>query len=318
MAYSTGSDILDDEYNIFATGSASGSINHSVQNVSTIFGSGTGDKGYGQTLPVSPVSAGQDISATQWAALLNAISTAANHQGTSITAISNPSTGDDVEVLSALQQNLDDVFFKRLDCAATGTPITAGGTINRTTGWTDSVTATVTVTFSTINAMRYFFNAGGRLTVSASRTGGTAHDKNSGWTTLLNNMGTINLAAPSGAVNANIAGTFYTGTTRTGGGGSPSVYTTGTGIYDLTSSDTEIFKQYATAYLYTSNYVSVKAKVVGSVVTFTVLYQDDASDVIDDTVNGTLSTVVTAVPPATTYISNSWGTPTISGSQTGS
>ena len=49
MAYAQGDSILDDHYNIFATGNAAGSGDHSVANINTIWGSGDGvNKGYGQ------------------------------------------------------------------------------------------------------------------------------------------------------------------------------------------------------------------------------------------------------------------------------
>ena len=53
MAYSVGSTILDDDYNIFATGNAAGSGDNSVNNINSILGTGTGDKGYGQTNTLS-------------------------------------------------------------------------------------------------------------------------------------------------------------------------------------------------------------------------------------------------------------------------
>lgn len=315
MGYNTGHDILDDEYNIFASGSASGTPNHSVTNVNTVFGSGTGNKGWGQTLPVSPVSAGSDITATQWATLLNAINTAANHQNTTISAITSPVTGDDIEVLANLQSNITDIFDNRLNCAATGTPI--NDTVTRTSTWSSSVTATFTVNFSSYNDMRYFFNTGGRITLSGSRTGGSSNPKNTAWTDLLSNIGTLHLASPSGSNTANIAGTTYNGFTKTGGSGTPSTYLTGTGMYDLTSSYVELFKQYASTSLYTVNYVRLRARRSGSTLYFEMQYVD-AENTPEENVDGNTNFFLSAIPADTTYISNSWGTPSISGSQSGS
>lgn len=42
----------------------------------------------------------------------------------------------------------------------------------------------------------------------------------------------------------------------------------------------------------------------------TVTFRDDATDVFDDSVNGTLTTTDTVCEPETTYISNTWGTVT--------
>ena len=51
---------------------------------------GSRDSGYGQTNTVSSVSADTTITATQWTTLLARITSAATHQGSSITSISSP------------------------------------------------------------------------------------------------------------------------------------------------------------------------------------------------------------------------------------
>ena len=51
MAYTSGDTILDDHYNGFVT------------SVNALWGTGTGDKGYGQGTTVSSVSAGNTITA---------------------------------------------------------------------------------------------------------------------------------------------------------------------------------------------------------------------------------------------------------------
>ena len=54
MTYSSGSTILEGDYNTFAT------------DVNTIWGTGSGGDGYGQTNTVAAVSQGATITATQW------------------------------------------------------------------------------------------------------------------------------------------------------------------------------------------------------------------------------------------------------------
>jgi len=43
MAYTTGHTILDDEYNIFATGNAAGTGDNGTANLNTLWGTGTTD-----------------------------------------------------------------------------------------------------------------------------------------------------------------------------------------------------------------------------------------------------------------------------------
>jgi len=316
MAYSTGSVILDDDYNIFATGNAAGTGDNNVANVNTVWGVGTGDKGYGQTtLPVlSPVSAGATVTATQWATMLNRISSAASHQGSSITGISNPVAGDTISAYAALSANITTIFNNRLNAAASGSTSTTN--TDRTTSWTSSVTFTQTITWSSADAARYFFNAGGRITLSWSRSGGSVNDQNTAITNLCTACGTLTFTAGTGTQT--ISGGSFTGTTKTGGSGSPTIATT-TGWYDLTSSNVQVFTQSASSYYgYEGNSITVNLRNATSstqlVVTSTIVKSGGLT-----TVDGTLRAALSVIPPSTTYLTTaSWGTPTVSGSQSGS
>lgn len=320
MTYSSGSLIIDDDYNIFATGNADGSGDNNVANLNTVWGTGTSDKGWGQASPVAAVTAGSTITATQWATLVNRMTTEANHTGTSITAIAAPSAGNLIEVFTALSANITSIFNGRNNAAAVGTTTTLNGAVTRSTAWATSVTATHTVTFSSAAAMRYFFNAGGRITWSCSRSGGSTNDKNTSWTNLCTACGTLNWT--TGTSTQTIAGSSYTGTTKVGGSGSPTTLLTGTGFYDLLTTDTEVFKQFSSTYLYTANYITVNVKLNNSpgsstVMTITVLFSD-VEATPEENVDGDLTSTVTAVAPSTTYLSDTWGNPTLSSSQTGS
>lgn len=325
MAYSTGSIILDDDYNIFATGNAAGTGDNNVANVNTVWGVGTGDKGYGQTtLPVlSAVSAGQTVTATQWSTMLARISSAASQQGSTITSITSPVAGNTISAYAALSANITTIFNNRLNCAAVGSSITAGGSTDRTTSWTSSVTFTQTVTFASGDAARYFFNAGGRITHTWSRTGGSVNDQNTAITNLCSACGTLNYTAGTGTQT--IAGGSYTGTTKSGGSGSPTVATT-TGYYDYTTANVQVFTQSASSYYgYEGNSITVNIKTngtqgsngdTGSVIT---IYSTIAKPGGLTTVDGTLNSTIALIPSSTTYLTTtSWGTPTLAGSQTGS
>lgn len=312
MAYSSGSVIIDDDYNIFATGNAAGTGDNSVANINTVWGTGTSDKGYGQGTTVSPVSAGSTITATQWSTLLARISSAASHQGTSITAISSPIAGDTISAYAALSTNITSVFNNRLNCAASGS--SAATNTDRTTSWATSVTFDQTVTFSSAAAARYFFNAGGRVAMTYSRSGGSTNDQNTAITNLLTACGTITFTA--GTATQTIAGGSFTGTTKTGGSGSATVNTT-YGWYDTTTSLTQVFTQSATSYYgYEGNSLTVQISNTGSNVLNVRSIVAKSGGLT--TVDGTLRATITVIPPATTYLTASWGTPTRAGSQSGS
>lgn len=325
MTYSTGSVILDDDYNIFATGNASGTGDNNVANVNTVWGIGNGDKGYGQTtLPVlSAVTVGQTVTATQWSTMLARISSAATHQSTTITPISSPVAGDTISAYAALSTNITSIYNNRLNCVSSGTSITSGGSVDRTTGWNTSVTFTQTITFSSGDAARYFFNAGGRVTLSYSRTGGSVNSQNTAITDLCTAVGTITITGGSGT--ATIAGGSFTGTNKTGGSGSPTIAST-TGYYDLTTANVQVFTQSSSSYYgYEGNSLTINVKSngtqgsnadTGSVIT---VYTTVAKSGGLTTVDGTLNATMTLIPSETTNLTTtSWGTPAMSGSQTGS
>ncbi len=222
MTYSAGNTIVDDDYNIFATGNAAGTGDSSVANINTIIGVGGNEFGYGQGTELSPVAAGDNVQATDWSSLLTRNTTLANHQGTTITGISNPSAGDTIAAYAALSANITATFNGKLNAAGSGSDITR--TTTTTSGWNTSAVLTQTVTFPSRNQLRYFFNAGGMIRCSWSRSGGTTSDQNTSWTNTLTAAGTIVLT--SDGASKTIAGTAYTGITKLGGSGTNQILLT--------------------------------------------------------------------------------------------
>jgi hypothetical protein len=300
MAYTTGDLILDDHYNAFATGAATGSATDSA-NVNNVWGVGTADRGYGQTTTLSAVSTGTVITATQWATMLARISSMASHQGSSITAISSPSAGNTIQAFTALTTNISTIHTNRLVNAGFGT--TSATNTTGSGAWSVATVHEITVTFSSTDTARYFFNAGGELRIDTAISGGSADAKYNEWVDLANTL--------SGQV---VFGSQ--GTTKTGGSGTPTALATTLGYHDLTTSYQTIYQQYADSSPYTTNYIRVQAKYAGAttnggkgnVVTFEVRYQDDATDVTAgaDYMDGTVTTTTTIAPPSLTYLADTW------------
>jgi len=318
MAYTAGDTILDDEYNTFVTGGADGTATHSVANVNSVWGTGSADKGWGQSSTISAVSQGTTITATQWNSFLGRIETLGAHQGTTVTDYTTLTSSDLVEAYSTVSTDLTNVYNNRFNCAAVGTGINSSA--SRTTSWTTSVNTTQQLAFSSADTLRYFFNAGGTVRLSFSRSGGTSNNKNTEWTDLCSRAGTVWF---SGSASHTVAGQALTGTTKVGGntGGTGSAVSN-VDFHDLTGSFQQLFIQYADTAPYTANYIKVEALVSGGNIQFRTTFQDDAADTGNpahvlagtnpaslDIVDGTLTVSVSAVPPATTYIANTWGTP---------
>ena len=303
MTYAVGGLIQAADYNGF--------VSTATPNLNQIWSTGSGDSGYGQTA-LSNVNVGDTIDDSGWASLINNINSAAAHQGTSITAISPPSAGDIIQFYSALSTNLNSVNSGRLNAANVGTDITGTGT--RTADWggaigISTVTSTVTLTFASENQARYFFNAGGTIRLSCSRTGAATTPQDTIWTTLCTDVGTLVLPA----VNTTqiINGSTFTGFTKVGGGGlSPDIYDR-QGYYQLTGSAQTLFRQLSGSGVYTNDNITVTATRTTTTVVLNVVFNDLTDGGSPDTVTGTLSVTAAARQPSTSNISNSWGTPTI-------
>ena len=316
MTYVSGGLIQATDYNGFVSTTAGANVN-------ATWSTGTTSAGYGQTA-LSTVSAAGTVSATQWASLVNTISSMAAHQGTTITARSAPTTGTLVSVLAAVNTDVTNCYNNRGNAAAVGTQFTGWtGTNSKTattSGATWTITFTNTVTWASADAARYFFNAGGviKIDVAKSATGQTGDPE---WNDLANTLcGDIYISG--GDYSQTIAGTVYTGTTKVGGTGTPNTLATTTGWFDLAAGGaaTIVYKQFADTAPYTANFIQHSlAKNAGSTaLTITTVWSASDGDPISGGTSPTGATpgtapctVVTYFPPSTTYLTNTWGTPSV-------
>jgi hypothetical protein len=301
MAYTSGDTILDDHYNDFAT------------SVNALWGTGSGDSGYGQGTTVSSVSAGSTITAAQWTTLLARMNSIASHQGSSITAISNPSAGDTISAYTALSTNIGTITTNRLNVAARQS--VANTNRDNAATFTGTLTFTNKWAWASTNQARYFFNAGGRLSISGDQFGHTSDAKADNWNTLLEQAGTY-------YVYAQTAG-------KSGGSGSPTTnLTTTAGYHDLTSSYLSVFKQFEDTGPYTASYVEwqLRTQDSGASVEASCTWVDAAADssydksiyTVLDQVDGTHRMTFGYEKHDTTYVSDAGGTITVTGTATGS
>jgi hypothetical protein len=297
-------------------------------NVNATWSTGTTSAGYGQTT-ISSVSASGVVTAVNWASLVNTIASMAAHQGTAITARTAPVTGNTVSILSALNTDITNCYNNRGNAVANGTQFTGWTGTNSLTGgrgagaW--SISFVNTVTFASADAARYFFNAGGRVKVDVSKTA-TGNTGDPEWNDLANTLcGDIFITG--GAFSQTIAGTVYTGTTKIGGSGTPNTLATTTGFFDLTPGGAAVivYKQFADTAPYTANFIqhSLSLNAASTVLTITTLWSASDGDPISGgsasvgaTPGTAPTTIVTYFPPSTTYLSASWGTPTVAATTT--
>lgn len=325
MTYSVGGLIQATDYNGFVSTTAGANIN-------ATWSTGATNSGWGQTA-IGTVAAGGTVTATQWASLVNTLSSMGSQTGTAITARTAPTTGTTIAVLAAVNTDITNCYTNRGNASGSGTPYgTFSGTTSQVnpTGsgqaaWT--ITFTHTVTFPSADQARYFFNAGGIVKLQYGKSS-TGTDTDPDWNTLAGWCGSINITGGA----QTIAAQAYTGTTRLGGsGGTQTTLATTTGWYNLIGSPTTIFQLTNSTAPYTGEYIRTTATATSTtVLTLVTTWVSDGSSGGGTTANisggsatgspsttitGTApTTLVTYTPPSSTYLSPSWGTPTIAAS----
>jgi hypothetical protein len=321
MAYSSGGLIEATDYNGFVSTTSGANVNN-------VWSTGSGDSGWGQSA-LATVAAAGSITATQWASLVNTIASMGSQTNTTITSRSAPVAGNTIQILAALNTDLTNITANRQNAVANGTQFTGWSGTNSKTAATSGATWTITfvntVTFASADAARYFFNAGGRIKIDVSKTA-TGATGDPEWNDLANTLcGDIFITG--GSATQTIAGANYTGTTKTGGTGTPNILLTTTGFNDLSAgaAATIVYKQFADTAPYTNNFIqhSIAKGASSNTLVITTLWSASDGDPIS---GGTASsgatpgtaptTIVTYFPPSTTYLTASWGTPTVAATTT--
>jgi hypothetical protein len=274
--------------------------------IALVLGSGSGNKGYGQTVSSSQVGQYSTITVAQWSALRDDIARARQHQtgvtlGTKAPEDAGYNAATDLPIPTNAKQVKDtwrSAYLQMATDADTNyltAPPPAGQASRvdvvtqqiRNTAWNGTITQSVVITWPTADDARYFFNTGSQIEFSSERSGGSAGLKNSTWTAMLAGMGTIAMD--------------WTKTTCTGTG-----TTGGLGFYDLTTTNGVIFEKDAPAGAYAPNkyYIYARVNDTGAnrrILYFDINWGDDSSAPpsypdpgfgIDENVDGTITSTV--------------------------
>jgi len=266
--------------------------------VDLVFGTGSGQTGYGQSITSPTVSAGSVIYAASWLALRNDMVKCRQHQGITVSNGSAtdganllvPASGNSITEALRNQFNLFSNTITSDKFLIGASQYSSEGLITgtRSTAWNGTLTHTVTVS-STADNMRYFFNAGGKIRVSANRSGGTSSSKNTTWDTMFTQMGEFVMD--------------YTQTTVTGSSATGSAV----GWFDLTTSNQLIGQKSAPSGSYAENryYVYARKDAGSTQLILTIEFQDnDIGDPnFDENADGTLNSVVSQYRPSGANVS---------------
>jgi hypothetical protein len=215
MAYAVNDTITTSEYNGLLTNTTSSGtppafgINH-------IFGTGTLEYGLGQTA-LGSVTVADTVAAAQWNSLFTSMNNVALHAGVTLTSTTAKSAGDTIAIISALTTDLNTLaaaVASGCESAANGGPAGATGTANLSINdelttasnaatvtpprWNDSHVVEHVATFASANNARHYFNAGGKLQISVTRTangGTTSTEKDLSVDELITGLGVFRLGA---------------------------------------------------------------------------------------------------------------------------
>jgi hypothetical protein len=160
----------------------------------SIMGTGSVTRGYGQTTFGVGKSVGDTITANDFNNIRYDLLNASAHQNGSAAALSLAGN-----VAGQLINSTDPNAFipyaatvdsDRFNCHSSRKSTGAAGGNSRTSSWVSQVSAIYTLNFQSANEARWFWNGGGRIRFASSRTGGAASAQNASWSSLLSSAGT--------------------------------------------------------------------------------------------------------------------------------
>jgi hypothetical protein len=300
MAYQQGGLIEATDYNNLING---------TNQLNTVWSVGNGDAGYGQTA-ISTVAATNTVTAAQWATLINALNGVRTHQSGSGSGISAVTAGQRIDHLSTLQTQVNSAYTNRAAFVAQGGTLTGtNNNWNVVVGATTALSAFVdtNVNFSSAQAARYFFNAGGQINFVCSATSNDGSSRSTTLRDMINQVGGL--------------GAFrnYTNGGRTGTGGSIVTNNTSYGYRNLATYTSIVNNDVGGTYgahdvqiLMFGNNSDTTNGAITSSVAFRLFLGAAADDGFGGSINLNVFTRADIVFPSTTHLTNVWGTPSVS------
>ena len=255
-------------------------------------GTGTGAAGYNQAITAPAVSPGDKVTAAAWNALKADADKAYTHQ---VGAAPNPvlaTVNTDSGITKAIHDALETVVnFIKLDgnrfTLGAGQSTTVSASSRAKTNWNGTQTHDVEFTWASANAVKAFFNAGGKLTFTSTLSYTGSEAKTVDWQTMMD-PGTITMN--------------YVDVTKSGANGT---ITNSSGYYDLTG-EVEIMNRNG-ANPYSENRYKIFASAITNGVRIRVQFQDNdvgddqggvgSTGPVDENVQGTLTSALSYIRP---------------------
>jgi hypothetical protein len=165
-----------------------------------LMGTGSGSRGYGQTVQSADVFQGNLITKAQWDLIKYDIINIKLHQDGTLPPVVNVNFGDPIGYgASSPNTNydilLEDAIAKRFQVAGGQSIVAAKASQTYSTPWSVQAQATLTVTFANSNEGRYFFNSGGKVRFTTSLVGSVTTPQITAWVNFLSSVGTVSFGA---------------------------------------------------------------------------------------------------------------------------
>lgn len=267
--------------------------NQMQSKVALVYGNGSGQYGYGQSLASNQVSSSDTVNATHMQNLKTDLTNAQVHQTGAVPSLDNVLSTQDITdaVYGDYETTASSVLSNAADVVETQTSTESKLSSSRTQNWGTAPASSVehhfTVTFSSEANRRHFFNAGGEIRFAASLTGGSG-SKYTNWNAMLSALGTLKFSSSN----------------MTGDSGTSS----GLGNFELTSSFQTLYVKTGSG-VYSDNDYTIKAKAVSNKIYFQVEFNDDATgsggggfEDVDEPVTGTLVSTITQRRATGSYV----------------
>jgi len=179
-----------------------------------VLGTGSGNSGYGQPLNSTAVALGTRVTINEYANLRFDIINAWVHQVGSAPTTVTVAVGNTVRFsavdapVTTYDALADTLIANRFNLGAgqSAVAIPASSPRSRTyTGggdiWNSSISCTIDVQWPSANAARFFWNSGGQIRITSSRSGGSGTTQNTQWTSILSSAGTQSFGGNAPATN---------------------------------------------------------------------------------------------------------------------
>lgn len=198
-------------------------LNGFLTTMRTVYGQGTGDRGYGvTTITQANVTTTATVLSSHWTNLRGMMATVATHQGSNSVIVpanlmdaTDVITAHETSAPSSNTYEIDGIITEldtnRLTAAAGGMTLSsAAATTTRATAWT-SIAGAIKVDFGSEDAARYFFNSGGEIRVRFAHASGVS-DRDDAWRSIITSIGTVAIKANSSTRSGAISTSFLDAT----------------------------------------------------------------------------------------------------------